>query len=292
LFCFGSEIKALLTWPEVPRRLNEDRVADYLAQRHSNKADTFFQDIRRLPAGSAMVIGRTSVRIQTYWEPDPTREIRLSSDAAYAEQFYDLLQEAVRVRLRTAFTPGAHLSGGLDSSSIVALARDLLAADGQDTLHTFTARFEELPSCDEGRYVAAMVEQGGVVSHVVRPGGDNLLEDLDEMLWYQDEPISWPSWVLERALFRTAREAGVRMLLSGHSGDITLSHGDGYFCELARTGRWLPLMRGAADFCELRGLDVSSFVWKEAVRPALSRSIPTPLRRLVWHRKFRGVPYS
>src|SRR3989454_9825112 len=151
LFCFASEIKGLLALAEVPRRLNETRVADYLVPLLEDKVITFYQDILRLPPAHRMTVTRQGVRIEQYWALDPEREIRMKSDADYAAAFREIFTEAVRCRLRSAFPVGSMLSGGLDSSSIVCVARQLLAQDGGETLHTFSPVFDDVREGGERR---------------------------------------------------------------------------------------------------------------------------------------------
>src|SRR3989441_9917026 len=102
-----------------------------------------------------MVVSREGVRIEQYWALDPEREIRMKSDAEYAEGFRELFTEAVRCRLRSAFPVGSMLSGGLDSSSVTCTARKLLAQNGAGPLPTFSAIFDEVVQCDERPFINA-----------------------------------------------------------------------------------------------------------------------------------------
>src|SRR3989441_814506 len=148
LFAFASEIKGLLVLSDVPRRLNETRVADYLVPLLEDKEITFYEEIVRLPPAHRMVVTREGVRIDQYWTLDPEREIRMKSDAEYAAAFREIFTEAVRCRLRSAFPVGSMLSGGLDSSSIACVPRELLAEDGGGKLHTLSAGFDDVPAAD------------------------------------------------------------------------------------------------------------------------------------------------
>ena len=103
VFAFGSEIKALLCLRDVPRRLNELRVLDYFANFFDDRAITFYKNIFRLPAASTLTVSRDAFRIARYWELDPSRELKLSSDEEYTEAFRDCFTKAVRARLRSAF---------------------------------------------------------------------------------------------------------------------------------------------------------------------------------------------
>jgi len=179
--------------------------------------------------------------MERYWALDPSREIRMKSDAQYAEAFREIFTEAVRCRLRSAFPVGSMLSGGLDSSSIVCIARRLLQEHGGGPLHTFSAVFDDVPECDEREYIQAVLAAGGLRHDFVR--GDLLdpLEDPERVLEQQDEPFYAPNLFLHWGLYRKAQQRGVRVLLDGLDGDSTVSHGIGYLGELARKGRWWRL---------------------------------------------------
>lgn len=267
LFAFASEIKGLLSRPDVPRRLNEVRVADYLVPMFEDKEITFYQGILRLPPAHSMTVSRTTAPMKRYWALDPTREIRYRSNEEYADAFKTVFTEAVRCRLRSAYPIGSMLSGGLDSSSVVCVARDLLARDGARRLHTFSAVFNDVPECDESAYFNAVIGQGGVEAHYVAGERIDPRSDLACLLRHEDEPFSAPYAFLYGALYRAAREHGVRVLLDGIDGDATVSHGVAYLTELARSGRWVQLAREAAAFASRRNRSIWGVLRQWVVQP-------------------------
>ena len=237
VFAFASEIKALLCLPGVPRRLNEVRVADYLLPILEDMEITFYEGILRLPPAHTLTVSPEGAEPRRFWSLDPSRELRLGSDEAYAEAFRELFTEAVRCRLRSAFSVGAMLSGGLDSSSIVCVARRLLAEAGGARLHTISAIFEDAPECDERRFINAVVAQNGVRPHYLRGDAITPLTGIDRVLWDHDEPF-WNLYMyMHRGLLETAHHAGVRILLDGFGGDGVVSYGTLRLAELARAGR-------------------------------------------------------
>ncbi|MDJ0797075.1 MAG: lasso peptide isopeptide bond-forming cyclase [Calothrix sp. MO_167.B12] len=257
IFVFASEIKALLCLPEVPRRLNELKVAYYLDMFCEDQVMTFYQDICRIPAASYLSIGRShQMQVQSYWSLDPKKEIRFNSHQEYIEAFREVFTEAVRCRLRSAFPVGSTLSGGLDSSSIACTARQLLAKSGNKKLHTFSAIFPSLPKedlrwIDERHYMNAVKALGGFESHDVRA---DQLNPLIDILWQDEEPISAPNLYIHQGLYECANQQGVRVFLDGIDGDSTISHGWPYLTELAYTGRWQTLFQevtAAARLCRL-----------------------------------------
>ena len=96
VFAFASEIKGLLAHPEVPRRLNETKVVDYLAPVFEDLEQTFYEGIYRLPPAQVLVVEEGRIRRRTYWELDASRELRLGSDEAYVEAFREVFTEALR----------------------------------------------------------------------------------------------------------------------------------------------------------------------------------------------------
>jgi asparagine synthase (glutamine-hydrolysing) len=262
LFIFASEIKALFTNEWVPRRLNELRVADHLAFFVEDKTITYYQDIYRLPPAHSMLVNPSAVEIRAYWSLDPSREIKLKSDEEYAEAFRDVFSQAVNCRLRSAYPIGSTLSGGLDSSSIACLARDLLVENGGQSLHTFSAIFPSLPPedlrrIDERSYMDAVLAMGGFEPHFIHADCLSPLEDLDRVFWHQDEAVFAPNLYLHWAIFQLAQQQGVRVILDGVDGDTVISHGLERLADLARTGRWKSLLSEAIALSDQPGVSAS-----------------------------------
>ncbi len=290
MFAFASEIKALLCLPDVPRQLNETRVADYLTRSFEDRVATFYRDILRLPAAHSLSVGREQTRLKAYWSLDPTREIRFASDEDYANAFGEIFTEAVRCRLRSAFPVASTLSGGLDSSSIACTAEKLLAAAGERRLHTLSAIFpglpaEDLPKIDERRYIEAVLQSGEFDPHFVRADCLSPLTDLDRVLWHQDEAITAPNLYMHWALYGAARQHGVRIFLDGLDGDTAVSHGLGYLAELSRTFRWPTLVAEAKTLASRSNTPFSSrqIIWQYGFRPLIPQSVFRAKRMLKNH---------
>ena len=244
-FLFASEIKALVSLPQVPRRLNEVRIADYLALMMEDKAITIYQDIMRLPPAHSMVVNQSGIRSWSYWSLNRDHEIRLASHEAYAEEFRKIFTEAVSCRMRSAFPIVSHLSGGLDSSAVSCVARDLLTECGNIKLHTISSIFDKITECDERPYINAVLEQGGFISHYVHGDEFGPLSNLDEIFQYEDEALLGPSHFYPWHLNKTIKELGLRISLDGFDGDTTVSHGSMRLTELARQGNWQSFIHEA-----------------------------------------------
>lgn len=250
-FFFASEIKALLSLPEIPRRVNEVRIADYLYPMLEDKSITAYEGILRLPPAQTMTVSFTrQLDRQTYWTLEFKQELRLGSDEEYAAAFREIFTEAVRCRLRSAFPVGSHLSGGLDSSSITCVARDLLRSQGTK-LHSFSNVFDTVTECDEREFIEPIVAQGGLTPHYLHPDCTGPLSQWKDIFPADEEPCfiganGYLVWGLNRA----AQDAGVRVVLDGFDGDTTVSHGMGYFAELARQGKWGTFAAEANALCQ------------------------------------------
>lgn len=237
-FVFASEIKALLALPQVPRTLNEVRLGDYIALMMNDKTLTSYQDVLRLPAAHSLLLTDSEVKTWSYWSLNPHYELKLDSDEAYAETFRQLFTEAVRCRLRSSFPLGSHLSGGLDSSSITCVARQLLTESEGASLHTFSNIFDAVTECDERSYINAVLEQGGLTPHYVQADQFGPLSDTAAIWNYEDEALLGPSHSYPWHLNQATQQAGVRVVLDGLDGDTTISHGFVRLAELARQGSW------------------------------------------------------
>jgi asparagine synthase (glutamine-hydrolysing) len=286
LFAFASEIKGLLGLREVPRQLNETRVAEYLQWSFDDQEITFFDGVLRLPPAHTLIARPEGISLEPYWSLDPEREVRRASDEEYAEELREIFFEAVRCRLRSAFPVGSSLSGGLDSSSIVCTARELLRQEGAAPLHTFSLVFDDLPQCDERRFIEMVLEGGGLVPHLIL--GDLLspLEELDSYLSFEDEA----SWVfnmcLHWAMHRAAAEQGVRVFLDGLGGDEVVGHGIARLSELARKGHLLELGVSVIRLGRHFHHSPLRILKRHAIRPLL----PPALLRIWARMRGRAVP--
>ncbi len=279
LFAFGSEVKALLALRDIPRRLNEERVAELLALNWEDCEGTFYEDICRLPAATYALVGAAGIKKQRYWSLDPKRELHLPSEQAYAEAMREVFTEAVRCRLRSAFPVGSMLSGGLDSSSIVCTARQILTEEGRGPLHTFSDIFPDLaerfPRIDERPWIQAVVSPGGLEPHYINADG---LNPLDALLWSEDEPLPVPNNYISWFAFKEARRARVRVVLNGHDGDTVVSYGTGYLADLARSFKCVTLLSEARALATRRGMPLRRVLWSDG----LKYLCPPSVRRAYW----------
>jgi asparagine synthase (glutamine-hydrolysing) len=275
LFALASELKALFRLKDVPRQLNEVRVADYLVPLFHDLQSTFFRNVLRLPPGHMVMVGRDQIRLERYWSLETSSELHLNSDQEYTDAFLRIFTEAVRGRLDNSGTVGALLSGGLDSSSITCVARNLLAERGVRPFPTFSAIFPDVPQCDERPFIQAVHEQGGLDSHLVRADQISPLDSIDAVMHRQDEPFFAPNLFIHHALYRKASQQGVRVLFDGIDGDTTVSHGLAHMVEQARVGEWRSLLGNIRGLTKHSEQSVYQVVRKYLISPLA----PTRIRR-------------
>lgn len=322
-FAFASEIKALLSLPEVTIQPNELEIALFVQfLKVPNKSRSFFHDILRLAPAHFLSTTKHNARLQPYWELNPKEELSYRPNAEYIEEFLDIFTEAVRCRLRSAFPVGSMLSGGLDSSSVTCIARNLFAEIGTEPLPTFSAIMPSIPSVDESEFIQAVLAQGGFVPNFLHADSVSPMYDIERLYQVFDEPqYSGNSFIL----WWTAQAAsmqGIRVILNGFDGDTTVSHGlfrlkdlvrDGNWkglaeeidllaenshfprrnsvtsqvfpavIDLTKEGNWLPAVRAVYELHQLYPLHYHSLIKTLLIRPLLS-----PFFLDFWH-QLRGV---
>jgi asparagine synthase (glutamine-hydrolysing) len=151
LFIFSNTLNCIRAHPDISRELNEAAIADFLLfGLNCDNRTTTFLDIQRLPSAHMLTVGANGARLKRYWSPPIDGRIRYRRQDDYIEQFQTLLQAAVADRLRTDCV-GIQLSGGLDSSSVAAMAREIsIRSRGAIELRAFTYVFESPESDADG----------------------------------------------------------------------------------------------------------------------------------------------
>jgi asparagine synthase (glutamine-hydrolysing) len=250
LFAFASDVRALLELEEVPRDLDDRRIAAFLAIRFEDTERTFHRAIRRMPGGHSLTLHDGTVTISRYWHPERVRPLRLRSNAEYAHGFLALFADAVRARIRVARPShlGSLLSGGLDSSAITCIARDERARNRDGALPVFSWIFTDALEADERAYQQIVIATGGLTPHILDSATAGLSPWSDLEMLLADGPLYAPNFYLNTGIAKAAHRTGVRVLLDGLGGDAIISRGAARLPELFLQGRLVTLAR------ELRAL--------------------------------------
>lgn len=252
LVAVASMPKGLHVLPEVPYEPNRSRAAAFLARVPDLGPETYFDQICRVEPGNLVTVDRQGLRSESYWRPDLT-PLRLRDGREYADGLRERLSVASKRALRGAgATVGCQLSGGLDSSSVLASAAPLAAEAGSRVV-AFTAVPGDLAAeersgrfIDEGHHAALTVKRFANVDHtLVRSDGRSPLEGIDRNFYLYDSPIPnlanlgwWDS------INDAAKGAGIKVLLTGQLGNLTISYmGIETLPALLAEGKWLSLAR-------------------------------------------------
>ena len=216
----ASELKALVEGGLVAKRLDPVAVYNYFATSYIIGPRTIFEGVRRLPAGHWLKANGTRVEQGAYWQP-PTPTEERTDEQGVVNEALDLLRDSIRLRLVADVPVGMFLSGGVDSSAIVALASEV---SGQ-RLDTFSVGFAE-SAFDEREHARFVAKKFGTRHHelVLEPAGVDIVE---RIAWHTDEPFAdsaaLPTWHLAELARRH-----VKVALSGDGGDEIFAGYDSY----------------------------------------------------------------
>ena len=278
-FVFASAVPAVLAAPGVSDRLDDDFVAAHLTHiALDTTTHTFFAAVRKLPPGHALTVtGEGRLRTERYWRPEDVPRVRPASDDACAQECLDLCARAVRDRLRGLGPVGAHLSGGLDSSGVAALAARELRRQGRAAPLAFTW----LPDLGGGAPKPEHEPEYALVGAVAGKEGLRTLHcglspgDVLAMLRRDGTLPGVHVHINEEAVQRRAEALGVRVLLSGWGGDQSVSFSGfrGWPEYLLLTGRWLELTAYLRRSHEGRSFRRLARVVLGLVHPELPRAV-------------------
>ena len=253
-FAFASEIKVFTAFPDWNPTANMQRLCDFLVWSVSDHTDeTMFEGVYQLLGGHCATIDLSripsigSLNVKRWYELSPGPF--LAGDDG-ADALRSALIESVRLHLRADVPIGSCLSGGLDSSSIVGLmTHELHKLAPSLRVMTFTARSSE-EQFDEGHYAELVTAATDAAPHMVVPTTTRLFDELDQLLWHQDEPFVSTSIFAQWCVFALARQHGVTVMLDGQGADELLGGYRGFFgaylSTLIHERRFLQWIREAS----------------------------------------------
>ncbi|MBT4076799.1 MAG: asparagine synthase (glutamine-hydrolyzing) [Gammaproteobacteria bacterium] len=222
-FVFASEIKALLVHDQIKRRLNPKAIAAHLTFLWSPAPDTAMLGVKKLEPGFAMEVkeGRIIRHWRHYDLPYGNQTIFDGSEDEAIELVTNSLRTAVKRQLISDVPIGAFLSGGLDSSSIVALAHKI---NGGDNIPCFTIGIEGVSENKDGvvadlPYAQRVASHLGVSLDTIWTTPYSMIDRLEEMIWHLDEPQADPAALNALFISELAYSKGIKVLLSGAGGD-------------------------------------------------------------------------
>ncbi len=284
VFVFASDIRGLLACPETPRKLDDAYVAAYCRQvTFTHPSRTFYADQLKLPPGHTITVSTAGTpQLRAYWTPEDAPEIRLKSTEEYAEGLQERIREAVRDRIGSENAVGAHISGGLDCSSVAVLAARQLRQVGS-SLQAFAWSSPHLPGEPESTSTQIIEEIGRLEDFPI-----HYRAQLSSQWWLRDVSCE-PTFDMgsEVDVGPDAASRGVRLMLSGWGGDEAASfNGRGYYAEQFRHGKWVTLLRELyargriSSNSRLKGLiGIPKQFWGRVLTP-LTASLESPTKEL------------
>jgi asparagine synthase (glutamine-hydrolysing) len=242
-FVFASEIKALLEHPAISPDLDEDAFVHYLTFVCTPAPLTMFKGIHKLAPGERMTVRRDRVEREIWWSPmSPSAAAQVADmdEEQIEERLLELLRASIKKRMMADVPFGVFLSGGVDSSTNVALMSELMT----DPVRTFSVGFKEHEQYNELGYAREISKRFGTDHHEVILDVDDLESFMPELIHHQDEPIA--DWVCVPLYFvaKLARDNGTIVVQVGEGSD-ELFHGYDHYISAARFRRrfWEPFQR-------------------------------------------------
>lgn len=205
---FGSEMKTILSYPEVKRIINDDSLYHFLNIGFFPDPETIFSGIKQLLPGHLLIFQNGKIKIRKYW--DVEIKITMKSEEYFTKKLLEILEESVKLRLISDVPLGLYLSGGIDSSTILAIMKKYSVADVKTFTIGFGAESDELK---DAKFVADYF--GSDHTEVVEDG-NKILKAFPKIIWYFDEPtrITTPLYFLS-----LAAKKKVTVALQGLGGD-------------------------------------------------------------------------
>ncbi|MDX1777960.1 MAG: asparagine synthase (glutamine-hydrolyzing), partial [Thermodesulfobacteriota bacterium] len=223
-FVFASEIKSLLRDPLIDKSLDYRAIHHYLTYQYVPSPLSIFENIKKLPPAHILIYERGKITAQRYWNLSYRNKIHLSSVRDYGERFRDLFEEAVKIRLRSDVPLGAFLSGGIDSSLVVAVMSRLM----NQPVKTFSIGFEE-EAYDEVKFARLIAEKYETDHHefTVKPDAVSILP---KIVWHYNEPFADSSAIPTYYVSKMTRDF-VTVALNGDGGDESFAGYERYLAD-------------------------------------------------------------
>ena len=244
-FLFASELKAMMLYPAFPKKVDPVSLMKYLFFEFIPSPHTIFKDAKKIPAASYLVWDNKAIQVTQYWSPFESEKRRNDLSEAEAElRMMELLTESVKRRLISDVPLGVFLSGGIDSSTIAALAQ----REVPGRIKTFSIGFED-PSFDESKYASLVSKYIGTEHHEQTMTPADLLDIVPRLPEILDEPMADAS-ILPTHLLSKFTRGHVTVALGGDGGDELFA---GYPTYLAHKladqyGRYLKFLHRPLNF--------------------------------------------
>ncbi len=239
---FASEIKALFAAGTLQPEVDESAVPSYFADLVTTAPRTLFQGVSKLPPGCAAVCDARGMRPYQYWSVQDLRSWEHPSPPDATARIRDLLTDSIHDRLLGDVPMGVLLSGGLDSTTVLALL-----AERATELMSFSVGFPEHPALDERAEARAVAHHFGVDHAEISVSERDAIDFLPDLIYHQDEPLGDPVCIPLHFVCKLARAHGVKVVLAGEGAD-ELFWGYPDYVEGLRRMRWIAPLLALPEF--------------------------------------------
>ncbi len=290
VFVFGSEIRQLLPFLK-ERKVNKQILTDFLvtgALEHTD--ETFFENIKKLPASNNLIYDLTSHKFEIVsFYQIPVKDKSPKSFDKANEEIQTNLEKSIKLRLRSDVRIGSCLSGGIDSSTVVALAADKY--NSESPFKVFHAQSTEAEN-DESLYARQLSTDLNLELQILKPISEDFINNLEKVIEIQEEPFGGPAIYMQYFIFEQAKNSGIKVMLDGQGGDETLLGYEKYFPAYFRE---ILKRKGVFAMCKEiynanRNNDKMSF--KETLKFIIGISSPSIRKSAYRHRAFFMKEYK
>ncbi|HMZ46666.1 MAG TPA: asparagine synthase (glutamine-hydrolyzing) [Chitinophagaceae bacterium] len=226
-FLFASEMKAL--WAVgVDKTINNARLLNYLSvgmvSNPSNAEETFYNSIKKLPAAHYLIINYNTKEISTkrYWQANLHEEKNLLKEEEVVEKFSYLFAQSIKRRLRSDVAVSTSLSGGLDSSSVIATITALNNKNNNEKPISFSAIFPGFAK-DESAFINEVVNYFNLKNYTINPTAEGFVADFEKLLFHQEEPFQSSSIYTQFKVYELAKLHNIKVVLDGQGADEILA---------------------------------------------------------------------
>jgi asparagine synthase (glutamine-hydrolysing) len=279
-FYLATESQQILSIGKIPVNLNDQAVAAFIQDVVYDESVTMFSHVLRLPAGHCLSVSVNGLRLQRYWDLNPSSNIRYKQDTEYVEHFFSLLKQAVAVRLRsTNNTVAILMSGGLDSTAVAATARHYsLSQKDAPQLKTYSFIFDQLDSCDEKTYIESTIARLEIEGNYIGAEQFPLLPSIEDLFVTPETPfVAWMP--LLGRIFANLQETNNNVLLTGQGGDTLLMGSSLVFLERLLKSEFGVIGELSSLASELN-IPLRHALYATLIAPLIPQPILTTWRRL------------
>lgn len=296
-FVFSTLIEPLLSLPFITKKINEEWLAQFLAIPGPVEAvdmdATPYKEILQLPPSHSITVCENKVSLKRYVTAGSAGKLVLASDSDYEEGFREVFQRAVSDRIRTLGEVGSHLSGGLDSGTVVGFAASELNLQNKQ-LHTYSyipeEGFEDFTEAyylpDERHFIKETVTHAGnIKDNYLDFQGRDPYTEIDDFIQLMEMPYKFfenTYWL--KGINEEAEKVGIKVMLNGARGNHSISWGSykltyNYYISLLRRLKWLKLFQEVDAYCAVHNTGkkvVLPFLAKKAIMPSDNKGSGNP----------------